>query len=79
MQERDVKQPKDYKYKLSLGHSDSCNDGHISVKIMNFDKITEKQLIDAFYEQISPEQIETLCDTLLDYVKPSRRRVNRRG
>lgn len=79
MQERDFKQPKDYKYKLSLGHSDSCNDGHISIKIMNFDKITEKQLIDAFYEQISPEQIETLCDTLLDYVKPSRRRVNRRG
>lgn len=53
----DFKQPKDYKYKLSLGYSDSCNDGHISVKIMNFDKITEKQLIDAFYEQISPEQI----------------------
>ena len=75
----DFKQPKDYKYKLSLGHSDSCNDGHISVKIMNFDKITEKQLIDAFYEQISPEQIETMCDTLLDYVRPSRRRVNRRG
>lgn len=69
----DFKQPKDYKYKLSLGHSDSCNDGHISVKI------TEKQLIDAFYEQISPEQIETMCDTLLDYVRPSRRRVNRRG
>lgn len=75
----DFKQPKDYKYKLSLDYSDSCNDGHISVKIMNFDKITEKQLIDAFYEQISPEQIETLCDTLLDYVKPSRRRANRRG
>ena len=70
----DSKQPKDYKYKLSLGYSDSCNDGHISVKIMNFDKITEKQLIDAFYEQI-----ETMCDTLLDYVRPSRRRVNRRG
>ena len=70
----DFKQPKDYKYKLSLGHSDSCNDGHISIKIINFDK-----LIDAFYEQISPEQIETMCDTLLDYVRPSRRRANRRG
>lgn len=75
----DIKQPKDYKDKLSLGYSKNCNDGHISVKIMNFDKITEKQLIDAFYEQISPEQIETMCDTLLDYVRPSRRWVNRRG
>ena len=75
----DVKQPKDYKDKLSLGYSKTCNDGHISVKIMNFDKLTEKQLIDTFYEQLAPSQIEVLCEVLLDYVKPSSRRQSRRG
>lgn len=75
----DVKQPKDYKDKLSLGYSKNCNDGHISVKIINFDKLTEKQLIDAFYEQMALSQIEVLCEVLLDYVKPSSRRQSRRG
>lgn len=75
----DVKQPKDYKDKLSLGYSKNCNDGHISVKIINFDKLTEKQLIDTFYEQLAPSQIEAMCDVLLDYVKTNRRSANRRG